>query len=68
MKIPFALPRPLLTVLGAPLIATALFYSSATAFAQGHTGHGAHSTPANAAASPAQIGAAWEVPPPTTTR
>ena len=54
MKIPFALPRPLLTVLGAPLIATALFYSSATAFAQGHTGHGAHSTPANAAASPAQ--------------
>ena len=54
MKIPFALPRPLLTVLGAPLIATALFYSSAPAFAQGHTGHGAHSTPANAAASPAQ--------------
>ena len=33
MKIPFALPRPLLTVLGAPLIATALFYSSAPAFA-----------------------------------
>lgn len=51
MNIPFALPRPLLTILGAPLIATALFYSSAPAFAQSHAGHGAHSTPANAPAS-----------------
>ncbi len=54
MSIPFALPRPVLPFLGTPLLAAALFYSSAPAFAQSHTGHGAHAAPTSASTTQSQ--------------